>query len=61
MNAYEIVVSKPEQKRPLERPGHRRELEGCGQDSSHWTQTRAGSCEHGNKLPSSIKGRELIN
>jgi hypothetical protein len=30
MSAYEIVVSKPEQKRPLERPGHRRDRNEVG-------------------------------
>jgi hypothetical protein len=73
-NAYKIFFGNPERRIPLGIP--RRRLEDnirmdlrkigwevdCGLDSSNSGQGPiAGSCEHGNELSVSIKGRELLD
>jgi hypothetical protein len=69
-NSYEILIGKPEGKRPLGRPRHRwednqrmdlGEIEWESMDGSlaldrgHWWCC----CEHGYDLSCSIKGREF--
>jgi hypothetical protein len=72
-NAYNILVGKPEGKRPLEKPGPRwednitvdlREI-GCeGVDWSRLAQDRdqwRALCEHGNEISGSIKGGVFLD
>jgi hypothetical protein len=67
--AYNILVGRPEGRRPLERPRCRwednikmdlREI-GFGEvDWIHWAQV-AGSCEHGDEPSGSIKCGEFLD
>jgi hypothetical protein len=71
-NAYELLVGKPEEKRPLGRSRHRCEdirmdlkeigLEGVELDSagSGYEQV-TGSLEHGNEPMNYIKGGEFFD
>jgi hypothetical protein len=66
-NAYNILVGKPEEKRPLVRLGVcggiiltrilGNKLGGCGMKS----RAVEGSSEHCNETSGSIKGGELLN
>jgi hypothetical protein len=72
-NAYNILVGKPEGKRPLGRPRHRWEsnikmdlieTEFGGVDWINLAQNRDwwwGSCEHGNEPWDSINEREFLD
>jgi hypothetical protein len=67
---YNILVGKPEGKRPLGKPSRRwedirmdlREIVWKSMIWLHLTQDPvAGSCEHGNKPSGSIKGGEFLD
>jgi hypothetical protein len=71
-SAYNILVGRPEGRRPLGRPGRRwenikmdlREIGFGDVDWIHWAQDRgqvAGSCEHGNEPSGSIKCGEFLD
>jgi hypothetical protein len=67
--AYNILVGRPEGRRPLGKPRHRwednikmnlREIGFGDVDWIHWGQV-AGSCEHGNEPSGSIKRGEFLD
>jgi hypothetical protein len=69
-NAYEVLVRKPEGKRPLGRPrrkwdgntGKEIRCESCGLDSSGSEQgPMADCCELDNESSSSIRGGEFLD
>jgi hypothetical protein len=49
MNAYNVLIGKPEARKSLGRPGSR-----CKGNIT--PALRVGSCEHGDELSGSIKG-----
>jgi hypothetical protein len=70
--AYNILVGRPEGRRPLGRPRRRwednikidlREIGFGDVDWIHWAQDRqvAGSCEHGNEPSGSIKCGKFLD
>jgi hypothetical protein len=66
INAHNILVVKPEGKRPFRRPRHTEKyyngswVRGWRLDASDSGQASvAGCCEHGNEPLGSIKGGEL--
>jgi hypothetical protein len=73
INAYNILVGKSEEKRPVGRPGRRWEDNirmhlKKKQDWMLWIgcillriRTRGGLCKHSNELSSSIKGVEFLD
>jgi hypothetical protein len=67
--AYNILVGRPEGRRPLGRPRHRwednikmdlREIGFGDMDWIHWAQDR-DSCEHGNEPSGSLKCGEFLD
>jgi hypothetical protein len=66
MNAYRILMGKPEGKRPLERP-KRREVDNAKMDLREircggldWIDLAQGSCEQGDEPSGSIKFWEVL-